>query len=122
MPSVIRQVTPIDKEYFQPSSTRVYKVCNRYKIAKITLENFGLKLGNIDQGKVSLPKVWSTDTMNINTPNEQIKEDNDKPFCCTHCGSENYIKYGKENNKQMYKCKSCDRKFVSILSFFIVVV
>lgn len=31
---------------------------------------------------------------------------------CKFCGSSQYIKYGKANNKQVYKCKSCARKFV----------
>ena len=31
---------------------------------------------------------------------------------CKFCGSSNVIKYGKANEKQVYKCKSCARKFV----------
>jgi putative transposase len=31
---------------------------------------------------------------------------------CTFCGSSKIIKYGKANNKQVYFCKSCARKFV----------
>ncbi len=31
---------------------------------------------------------------------------------CKFCGSSQIIKYGKANNKQVYKCKSCARKFV----------
>ena len=53
----------------------------------------------------------------VSNPDENIKEDNDKPFCCKYCGSENYVRYGKENNKQMYKCKDCNRKFVDNLYF-----
>jgi len=55
--------------------------------------------------------------MNITTPNKSIIEAVDKPFCCTHCGSENYIKYGKNNGKQIYKCRDCNRKFVDNLFF-----
>ena len=33
-------------------------------------------------------------------------------IACKFCGSSQYIKYGKANNKQVYKCKSCARKFV----------
>jgi transposase-like protein len=55
--------------------------------------------------------------MNIKTPKETIVEDVDKPFCCTHCGNENYIKYGKKNGKQVYMCKSCNRRFVDNLFF-----
>jgi transposase-like protein len=114
MSPVLSRLSPTNKEYFQPSNRSVYKVCNRFKISTVNLENFGLK---IDQGKRTLPKVWSTDTMNINTPRDEIKEVNDKPFCCTHCGSENYKKYGKKNSKQVYKCKSCNRKFVDNMFF-----
>jgi len=31
---------------------------------------------------------------------------------CKFCGSSNIIKYSKANNKQIYFCKSCARKFV----------
>jgi len=44
-------------------------------------------------------------------------EDSDKPFCCTHCRSENYTKYGKKNGKQIYLCKDCKRRFVDNLYF-----
>lgn len=31
---------------------------------------------------------------------------------CSHCGSSNYIKYGKKDSKQLYQCKRCERKFI----------
>ena len=104
----------VQQEYFQRPQQKGYKECNRYKISSITLDNFGLK---IDQGKRELPKVWSHDSMNIIAPKDEIKEVGDKPFCCTHCGSENYIRYGKNNGKQVYKCGDCNRKFVDNLFF-----
>ena len=55
--------------------------------------------------------------MNITAPKEQIKEAVDKPFCCTHCGSENFIKYGMKNKKQEYQCKDCGRRFVDNMYF-----
>ena len=61
--------------------------------------------------------AWSHDNMSITAPKESIKEDVDKPFCCTHCGSENYTKYGKKNDKQIYMCKDCNRRFVDNLYF-----
>jgi len=106
--------SPVQQEYFRSPHRIPYKECNRYRIASTTLLDFGLK---IDQGKRELPKVWSHDSMNITTPKEPIKEEVDKPFCCTHCGSENYTKYGKKNRKQVYKCKDCNRKFVDNLYF-----
>lgn len=106
--------SPVQQEYFQSPHERVYKECNRYEISSTTLENFGLE---IDQEKCYLPLVWSHDRMSITTPKEEIIKDGDKPFCCTHCGSENYTKYGKKNGKQVYMCKDCDKRFVDNLYF-----
>ena len=53
----------------------------------------------------------------LSNPKKQIEKENDKPFCCTHCGSENYIKYGKKNEKQIYYCKNCKSRFVDNLYF-----
>lgn len=105
---------PIQKDYFQPPHRKVYKEYNRYKISKITLDNFGLKIG---QGKRELPKTWSHDSMSITTPKDENKEVSIKPFCCKFCGSENYIKYGVRRGKQNYMCKDCGRKFVDNLYF-----
>ena len=107
---------PVQREYFQRPPKRGYKECNRYKIANITLEDFGLKFDD-PRSRISTPRVWSNDSMSITTPKESIKEAVDKPFCCTHCGSENYIRYGKNNGKQVYKCKDCNSKFVDNLHF-----
>ena len=114
MSLVSHRPSPVSKEYFHPSFTRVYKVCNRYRINDKTLEDFGII---IDQGKLTLPKVGSHDSMSITTPLKNKADEENKPFCCKYCGSEHYIKYGKENNKQMYKCKDCNRKFVDNLYF-----
>ena len=53
----------------------------------------------------------------VSNPGREIKEENDKPFCCKFCGSENFIKYGKKNKRQQYFCKDCKRKFVDNLHF-----
>lgn len=34
-----------------------------------------------------------------------------KDLRCTHCNSENYIKYGINNKKQIYLCKNCNKRF-----------
>jgi len=107
-------ISPVQQEYFQSPNRSAYKVCNRYEIASTTLEDFGLK---IDKGKGELPNVWSNDTMNITAPKENKEEMDNKPFCCTHCGSENYTKYGKKNGKQIYMCKDCKRRFVDNMFF-----
>jgi transposase-like protein len=53
---------------------------------------------------------------------KKLEEDHKKEFVsrsyisegisCKFCGSSKIIKYGKANNKQVYFCKSCARKFV----------
>ncbi len=106
--------SPVQQEYFQLPHKIPYKECNRYTIANTTLLDFGLK---IDQRKVELPLVGNYDSMIITAPEENKEAIDNKPFYCTHCGSENYIKYGKNSHKQVYKCKDCNRKFVDNLYF-----
>ena len=36
----------------------------------------------------------------------------DDKLVCKFCGSDHVIKYGKANDKQVYFCKTCARKFV----------
>jgi len=36
---------------------------------------------------------------------------------CKFCHSTNVIKYGKQNGKQYYQCKNCNRRFVNNLDF-----
>ena len=33
-------------------------------------------------------------------------------LACKFCDSSHVIRYGKQNKKQVYKCKTCKRKFV----------
>ena len=108
--------SPVQQEYFRSPHRIPYKECNRYRIASTTLLDFGLKI-NDPRSSSSTPRVWSHDSMNITTPKEIIIEEVDKPFCCTHCGNENYTKYGKKNGKQVYMCKDCNRRFVDNLYF-----
>jgi len=37
--------------------------------------------------------------------------------CCKFCFSTNIIKYGKQNGKQYYQCKDCNRRFVNNVDF-----
>ena len=53
----------------------------------------------------------------LSNPEKSIKNEVDKPFCCTHCGSEEYVKYGKKNGKQISYCKECKMRFVDNLYF-----
>lgn len=103
------------QEYFHRPYRRVYKVCNRYRIASKTLNDFGLKIINNDpKNATNIQGIRSHDNMTIITPKETNKIDTDKPFCCKFCGSEQLIKAGKHptNKKQYYLCKTCNRRFI----------
>ena len=43
MPPVTRYSSPVDKEYFQSTYDRVYKICNRYKKCQKTLDKLSAK-------------------------------------------------------------------------------
>ena len=107
------RVSPVQREKLRLPPPKWYKVCNRYTIGNTTLHDFGLE---IDQRMLEHPLVWRSDKM-VSNPEMTIEEEGHKPFCCTHCGSESYMKYGKDNGKQVYKCKECNRKFVDNLYF-----
>lgn len=54
------------QEYFHLPPKRVYKECNRYRIASTTLEDFGLKIINNDpKNATNIQGVWSHDRMSI---------------------------------------------------------
>ncbi len=113
-----QKISPVQQEYFRSPPRIPYKECNRYRICSTTLLDFGLKIINNDpKNATNIRGVWRHDNMRITTPKEPIIEAVDKPFCCTHCGSENYTKYGKKNGRQQYMCKDCNRKFVDNLYF-----
>ena len=59
---------------------------------------------------------------------EKIQEEHEKKIAvsqpeleeiitCKFCGSDRIIRYGKANEKQVYKCKVCARKFVPNIGF-----
>ena len=59
---------------------------------------------------------------------EKIQEEHEKKIAvaqpeleetitCKFCGSDHIIRYGKANEKQVYKCKVCARKFVPNIGF-----
>lgn len=111
----------IQKNDIKSSRRKINKVINIYKNENITLKDFGLifskKLISAPKSRVSTQGGWSHDKVDITAPNEPIKEEVDKPFCCKFCGRENVIKYGKKSGKQFYKCKDCNRGFVDNLYF-----
>jgi len=110
----------IQQEYFQLPYNRVYKICNRYKIGKITLETYGLKF-NDPRSICGTPRVRSHDNMSITTPEEIIKDAGNKVsdniIECVFCHSNDVIRIGKRKTKcgdrQRYQCKNCHRKFVN---------
>jgi hypothetical protein len=46
--------------------------------------------------------------------NVEAQYPHSEEMLCKFCGSPHIIKYGKANNKQVYFCKSCARKFVQM--------
>jgi putative transposase len=59
--------------------------------------------------------LWQRLTTKLQERHEKIEANPERileALTCKFCGSENVIKYGKANEKQVYKCKFCARKFV----------
>ena len=46
-------------------------------------------------------------------PNTEPMAVPDDKLVCKFCGSDQFIRYGRAHDKQVYKCKSCARKFVA---------
>ncbi len=60
----------VQQEYFQQSDRKVYKEWTPRDYYQTTLDKI------IDQGKIGLPEVWSTDRMIINTPRDNTRKAN----------------------------------------------
>lgn len=67
-------------------------------------------------------KIWKNLRDKFEQVNLHIKQNikvNEKipVVSCKFCNSLEIIKYGQKSNKQVYKCKSCNRKFVDNIDF-----
>jgi transposase-like protein len=40
-----------------------------------------------------------------------ITLESNEGICCGHCGAEKFVKYGRRNDLQRYKCKKCNKTF-----------
>jgi transposase-like protein len=69
------------------------------------LENIGsLSFQELEKLKVFIQKI--DDRKKV----ANLLEYNDY-VTCGHCGSSNFVKYGRRNDLQRYKCKRCDKTF-----------
>lgn len=71
---------------------------------------------------ISAVKIWKNlkdrfEQLHIKVRQTISLKDENTPMCCKHCFSTDFYRYGKKNNKQVYKCKSCNRKFVNNVDF-----
>jgi transposase-like protein len=70
---------------------------------------------------INAVKIWKNikdkfEQLNLKIK-QNIKVDDFEIECCKFCHSTDFIKYGRKNGKQVYKCKSCNRKFVNNVDF-----
>jgi len=102
--------------------------CGTYKVSKLRTSNHFncscpdyLKRG-IDCKHIYAVKIWSRlsnkfEQLNLNIK-QNIKIKDKTPIAsCKFCHSLEIIKYGKKSGKQVYKCKTCKRKFVDNIDF-----
>ncbi len=71
---------------------------------------------------ISAVKIWKklserTKQLNLETRQDTKIDYKTPALCCKFCHSTEFIKYGKKNGKQIYKCKKCNRKFVDNVNF-----
>ncbi len=116
------QVKP--KTWIIPSSKgkKTYTVtqCKTNRHWKCTCKDFELQ--GIPCKHIQAVKIWSRFQNRFKQTNLNIKqtikiETPEKANECKFCHSEHIIKYGKQNGKQQYMCKDCNRKFVNNVDF-----
>lgn len=71
---------------------------------------------------ITAVKIWKNlrekfEQLHIKVRQTINLQDENTPMCCKHCHSTDFYRYGKKNGKQVYKCKSCNRKFVNNVDF-----
>jgi transposase-like protein len=80
-----------------------------------------LKRG-VDCKHICAVKIWSRlsskfEQLNLNVKQNIKIKDKTPVASCKFCHSLEIIKYGLKKDKQVYKCKSCGRKFVDNIDF-----
>ena len=70
---------------------------------------------------ISAVKIWKNLRDKFEQVNLKIKQNikvkDYEVSCCKFCHSTSFIRYGKKNDKQVYYCKSCKRKFMDNVDF-----
>jgi len=103
--------TSMDKTYTVTVSNRNWRcTCPDYKYHSLNCKH------------ICAVRIWTKLQHGFEQSNIDVEQvikinDNEEMICCKHCHSTDFVKYGKRNNKQVYKCKSCKRKFVHSSSF-----
>ena len=70
---------------------------------------------------INAVKIWKNlrerfEQLHLKVKQNIVVKENDV-LECKFCHSEHIIKYGKQNGKQYYQCKSCNRRFVNNVDF-----
>lgn len=96
--------------------TVIHSLHNRWKCTCPDFELRGLPCKHI-----SAVKIWKNlkdrfEQIHLKVKQKISVKESDA-VCCKFCFSKNIIKYGKQNGKQYYQCKSCNRRFVNNVDF-----
>ena len=96
-------------QYFKKPNSRWICDCPDF-------EHRGIRCKHINAVKIWKNLKGKFEQINLKVK-QNIKIDDLEVSCCKFCHSTSYIKYGRKNGKQVYKCKDCGRKFVNNIDF-----
>jgi transposase-like protein len=87
---------------------------------KCTCPDFELR--GVPCKHINAVKIWKNlkdkfEQLNLKVKQNISLKENEEVSCCKFCHSTDFTKYGLKNGKQVYKCKSCNRKFVNNVDF-----
>src|SRR4030042_5305714 len=87
---------------------------------KCTCKDFELR--GLPCKHISAVKIWKNlkdrfEQLNLKVKQNISIKENDEVSCCKFCHSTEFYLYGKKNSKQIYMCKSCNRRFVNNIDF-----
>ena len=105
-------------QYLVPSQTSdaIYIVSMHYNKWNCTCPDFTYR--HLSCKHIHAVSLWTRLSKKLEEePKSEPVALPDDRIVCKFCGSDHFIKYGKAHNKQVYKCKSCERKFVANTGF-----
>jgi len=86
---------------------------------KCTCPDFELR--GVPCKHINAVKIWKNLKEKFEQLNLKIKQNikvkDYEVSCCKFCHSTDFYRYGKKNGKQIYMCKSCNRRFVDNVDF-----